>query len=187
MNLSGNNTLNIRLVNTSSATAPTGAGGLLTGLAFDLPHGVDVLGGSVSLYNGSVFVNSSTINPSTVWGFQNASAPGHFNGLAVDTVIACMSADTTQPFLGSSVLAGPNYGLLSNNGSAGGLPGIQNGIVISLNLSGSVSLTDINNGLVAIEFGSPTGGSVPDGGSTLALLGLTLFGAGVLRRHLVKA
>lgn len=193
MALSGN-TLTITLVNTSAAGSASGANGLLSGLAFNLPGysgGVDIVSGSVVLNAGSTLINSPAGNLSKEWGFQNASAPGHFNGLAIDTVVATMVADTTTKFATGSItlpdnLDGPEYGLVRTGGNPGGLSAVQNSVIITLVLDKSISAADIatylgriNDGLVAIEFGSPTGGSVPDGGSTLVLLGSALTALGL--------
>ncbi len=195
MTLAGN-LLTITLVNTSGAGSATGANGLLTGLAFNLPGyggAVDVTGGSVALAGGSVLVNSPPGNLSTEWGFQNSSAPGHFNGMAIDTVVATMVADTTTKFAAGQIqnpdnLNGPEYGLVRTGGDSGGLGAVQNSILITLLLNKSIAAGDvsaylgrINDGLVAIEFGSPTG--VPDGGSTLVLLGSVLTGLVFLARR----
>ena len=191
MTLSGN-VLTITLVNTSAAGSASGANGLLSGLAFNLPGysgAVDIIGGSVILGPGSSFVNSPVGDLSKEWGFQNSNAPGHFNGLAVDTVVATMEADTTTKFAGGNitlpdVLDGPEYGLVRTGGNAGGLSAVQNSVVVTLTLSKTIAPGDyatylgrINSGLVAIEFGSPTG-AVPDGGSTLVLLGSALTALG---------
>lgn len=192
MSLSGN-VLTITLVNTSAAGSATGANGLLSGLAFNLPGysgAVNIVGGSVTLGAGSSLVNSPAGDLSKEWGFQNSSAPGHFNGLAVDTVVATMQADTTTKFAAGNitlpdVLDGPEYGLVRTGGDPGGLSAVENSVVITLVLSKTIAGGDvsaylgrINDGLVAIEFGSPTGGSVPDGGSTLVLLGSALTALG---------
>ncbi len=202
MTLSTSGLLTITLANTSGPGSATGANGLLTGLAFNLPGnggGVNILGGSVALAGGSTFVNSPAGDLSTEWGFQNASSPGHFNGLAVDTVVAAMQADTTTKFASGfitppTVLNGPDYGLVRTGGDPGGLAAVQNSVSIALNLNktfADTAATDtylgkINQGLVAIEFGSP-GSSVADGGSTLILLGLGVSALGWLSRRTTSA
>ena len=122
------------------------------------------------------------------WGFANG-ASGHFNGLDVDALVSTMAADTSSTFGGGSLkkpddLAGPDFGLLAKGGNAGGIAAISDSILITLNLKGTYTgsdlVGDINSGVVAVTFGSPTG--VPDGGATLVLLSAGLLGlAGVAR------
>ena len=183
------NTLTITLQNTS-ITSEIGANALLTGLAFNLPSGLSIASGSASI--GGSFVNfnptpASLKDVSGEWGFANG-ASGHFNGLDVDALVSTMAADTSGTFGGSSLkkpddLAGPDFGLLAKGGNAGGLAAISDSILITLNLTGTYSgdlVGDINSGVVAVTFGSPTG--VPDGGATLVLLSAGLLGlAGVAR------
>ena len=105
-----------------------------------------------------------------------------------------MQADTTTKFASGKidnpdVLGGPDYGLVRTGADSGGLAALRNSILITLNLSKSIAVGDesdylgkINGGLVAIEFGSPAG--VPDGGSTLILLGSSLTALGLLAGRL---
>lgn len=189
------NTLTITLQN-SSITSEIGANALLTGLAFNLPSGLSIASGSASI-GGSSFVNfsptpSSLKNVSGEWGYANGT-PGHFNGMDINAVVSTMAADTTSTFGGGSLknpddLAGPDFGLLANGGDAGGLAAISDQILITLKLNGTYSgsdlVGDINGGVVAVTFGSPKG--VPDGGATLVLLSMGLFGLAGVARNLKK-
>ena len=97
-----------------------------------------------------------------------------------------------------TVLAGPEFGLLSDSVSssvAGGLHAIQSSITVTLQLSGNyistpedLTLFDfINNRDVALSFGSPNfnfnvTGAVPEP-STYALIICGLAGVSILRRR----
>jgi len=186
------------------AGGPGGADGLLTGLAFDLPDGYAISSGT-ALATGSTVVGN--INPvpggndvSGEWGYQNGSA-GHFNGagLAVDTQVSTMVADTSAPFSGTGIdnpanLSGPDYGLLAVGGSPGGLAAVQDSITITLTLNNSVTdatafLDGIDGGVVAVTYGSPislSGETVPDASTTSVLLGMALLGIEGMRRRLKK-
>lgn len=193
MTLSGN-TLTITLRNTSTSS-DIGANVILTGLAFDLPNSIDITGGSVSTAAGSIVLggsmNNSSGNVSGEWGYQNGNS-GHFNGLATDTQVSAMEADSNAKFSNTpidspAVLNGPEFGLLATGGDRGGLTAIRDSVVITLNLSGTVPanlVSTIDGGLVALTFGSPTG--VPDSGATLSLLGLAMLGVAAIRRKLLK-
>ena len=104
-----------------------------------------------------------------------------------------MAADTSSTFGGGSLkkpddLAGPDFGLLAKGGNAGGIAAISDSILITLKLNGTYTgsdlVGDINNGVVAVTFGSPTG--VPDGGATLVLLSAGLLGLAGIARNFKK-
>ncbi len=134
MTLSGSQ-LVITVVNTST-TPPVGANGLLTGLAFALPNGCDIVSGTVLVAGGSTVIgNINSIpggnNVSGEWGFSNARS-GHFNdaNLAVNTQVSTMSADagtlfSNTPIDGPAGLTGPDYGVLATGGDPGGLAAIR--------------------------------------------------------------
>jgi len=194
MTVSGS-VLTITLRNTSTGGA-SGANGLLTGLAFHLGSSYTITSGSANV-SGQTLVNVTGAviggNVSGEWGYQNDDAPGHFNGLGVNRIVSVMTADTTAKFSNAPIqspnnLSGPDFGLLRTGGDAGGLAAVVNQVIITVNLGASVAagsetqfLNRINSGLVAVTFGSPNG--VPDGGSTVALLGLALSGLGWFTRR----
>lgn len=196
MTLSGSQ-LVITVVNTST-TPPVGANGLLTGLAFALPNGCDIVSGTVLVAGGSTVIgNINSIpggnNVSGEWGFSNARS-GHFNdaNLAVNTQVSTMSADagtlfSNTPIDGPAGLTGPDYGVLATGGDPGGLAAIRNSIVITLNLNkapGGTLVSLIDQGTVAVTFGSPSG--VPDAPTTSMLLGMAFLSFGALQRKLRK-
>lgn len=196
MKLSGSQ-LVITVVNTST-TPPVGANGLLSGLAFALPNGCNIVSGTVLVAGGSTVVgNINSIpggnNVSGEWGYNNARS-GHFNdaNLAVDTQVSTMTADAGTPFSVTPIdsptdLSGPDYGVLATGGDPGGLAGVRNSIVITLNLNkapGGTLVPLIDQGTVAVTFGSPSG--VPDAPTTSMLLGMAFLGFGVLQRKLRK-
>src|SRR5436190_1256256 len=176
------------LVQNTSVSSQIGANAILTGLAFDLPANVTITGGTVSLGAGSKFVNfnpnpAGLTDASGEWGYASGTKNlGHFTGLSVDSLISTMSADTDQPFSKTplappDVLSGPDFGVISAKGDAGGLAAIRDSILITLNLKGNYGVDlvkAIDNGTVAVTLGSPT--SVPDGGATLLLLGMAVLG-----------
>jgi len=178
-----NSVLTIALKN-ASVSAEIGANVLLTGLAFQLPAGLSIDSGTVSRGAGSSFVNfaGTQTDVSGEWGFGN-SAQGHFTGLAVDALISTMVADSEKKFSATPLsnpagLSGPDFGLISATGNAGGVEAIKDAILITLKLKGSYTgdlPAAINGGLVAATFGSPEAVSVPEGGATLVLMGLGLF------------
>lgn len=191
--------LTITLRNTSTGGA-SGANGLLTGLAFCLPSAYTIVSGTAIVPSTETLVNvTGTVtggNISGEWGYQNSNTPGHFNGLAVNRVVSAMEADTTSKFSSTSIqnpsnLNGPEFGLVRDGGNAGGLAAVMNEVIIRVRLGTSVGydpttqanfLAAINRGTVAVTFGSPSG--VPDGGSTVALLGMALSGLGLVARRL---
>lgn len=174
MTLSGS-LLTIVLTNTSAAgAAPAGSGAILSGLGFNFPTGILIGSGSVALTTGSVGVNWSGgtggTDVSGEWGYDNPELDsGPFNNAGiiqstVNTAITSMVASTTDPFSGvplfnPGVLAGPEMGLISEFGDAGGQLAIRDSVTILVNLSGTGSLTGlldhIQNNAVVLSFGSP--------------------------------
>lgn len=204
--------LTITLRNTSTGGA-SGAGGLLTGLGFALPSNYRIWGGGVyvpltgpdasSVVNNinsiATFSNNGILwgNISGEWGFNN-TASGHFSGLDVNRQVSAMQADTRAKFSPVPVdppvvLDGPEYGLMRDGGNPGGLAAVMDTVMITLNLSAPISdaaafLSEIDGKLVAVTFGSPSGGgtSVPDGGATLLLFGAGLTALGLVSRRYKK-
>ena len=189
MSLSGS-VLTINLKNTSADAAGSGAGILLTGIGFNLPDGVSIGSGSASMLGSTAvgFIMPAGGNVSSEWGYDNQSLhSGALLGYAVNTAVSSMESQTTSQFAAGSVanplnLGGPDFGLLSANetdGLGSGVEGILDSLTITLNLAGSLGddlLAFIENGMVALTFGSPGSATVADGGSTLMLLGSS-FGA----------
>lgn len=88
----------------------------------------------------------------------------------------------------SSPLDGMSFGLVNGlDNPNGGLEGnamIQNSVVFRFGLPSGFDVSSLDN--VTFFYGTSLG-QVPDGGSTLALMGIGLFGAAVLRRKIRKA
>jgi len=199
--LSGN-TLTLTLINTSLAGAGSGAGVLLTGIGFSLPDGIDILSGSADMTGSAAigFTAPAGGDVSDQWGFANA-ALAHFQNpgtLGYNAVVSTMTADTggtSFPSGAANNIDGPDYGLLADGGNPGGLLAIQDSLLFTLTLSG-LTLSGLNpsgtappdllyfieSHPLAVTFGSPPKTDVPDGGTTLALLGLALAGTGVLKK-----
>ena len=190
------NTLTIILQNTS-ITSEVGANALLTGIGFNLPGTLSIASGVVTRPSGSVFVNfsGSQTDISGEWGYANG-AQGHFNGLPVNSLVSTMEADTDNRFSSTALsdpsgLNGPEFGVLAKTGDAGGLEAIKDTIKIELTLAGSFNgkdlVSNINNGTIAVTFGSPTGNvNVPDGGTSAMLLGFGFLGMTLLAKTLKK-
>jgi hypothetical protein len=194
----GTMTLTITMTNTSldsaftDATAP--ASMLLTG--FGLQLGANILGGSVSV-NGSTPLNfdvgQSLTDISNQYLFANQVIDGYGNPgvLAVDTIVSSVNNGQGTRFAGPPPvnIDGPGYGALSALETQFGAstPGVQDHVVFTLNLdANSFSLAQINAGNVVIAFGSPDTHGVPDGGTTLMLLGSAIGGLGLMRRFLKR-
>jgi hypothetical protein len=204
MTLSGS-TLTIVLKNTSTATGTDGAFNLLTGLGFSLPNGVTIGSGSAALTAGSTGVNWNNAvlgnNVSQEWGYDNNVTSGPFQDVTTlnpNTSVSSMVASSDTQFqagelLPPTTLDGPEFGLLSSavpTSAAGGLNAIRDSVTITINLSGTIPsnlLNRINDGDVVLSFGSPDSGPgthVPDGGSTMIILGMAMVGLESLRRKL---
>mgnify|MGYP003572144656 FL=1 len=200
MTLSGN-TLTITLVNTSSDAAGSGAGILLTGVGFNLPEYVSIIEGEVVIAGGSSgvgFDGPSGMDVSMEWGYDDQGLnSGALQGAAgsINTAVSSMESQTTDQFAPGSLvnppnLDGPDMGLVSqyeNDSLGNGVEGIQDSVIITLQLASSQSLDGlldgIEDGWVALTFGSPDGGtSVPDASTTLSLLAFALMGVEGVRR-----
>lgn len=189
-------TLQVRLKNTSTS-APAGfegAGQILTGLSWDFgpagPGGISITSGSVFTGPTSSSINFSILNvgPNSdvggEWGFGNNDGTG--------ALMNFISSNTSQatPFGGANLdgpdsIDGPQGGLVANPLplDLGGQGAIQNEIIATLNLSGSITesqlLADILANGARVEFGSDAFFiNVPAPGA-LALLAI----AGVLGRR----
>jgi hypothetical protein len=180
---------------------PRGAGGLLTGIAFDLPDDMNIQSGSVVVGTGSQILGGSLnsagggTDVSGEWGFLNGIS-GHFNdaALTTDTQVSAMGADVSNKFSTTridppTVLDGPDFGLLGVGENRGRQTAIEDSVIITLLMDHTLNggfLNGINGGIVAVTYGSPTGATVPDASTTAMLLGVALLGLEGLRRRIAK-
>lgn len=195
---SGTKVLTIVLTNTSTGSAgPQGADNLLTGIGFNLPDGLSIVGGSANMTGSSAigFSFPSGGDVSEEWGFDTPDLDsGALLDLATGTYNAAassMESQTTNQFQAGSIasppnLDGPDFGLLSKALSGAvlgsGVEGIQDSLTITLQLSGNFGgdlLSFIERHDVALTFGSPNAGRdnvVPEPGSWALVCGA--LGAG---------
>ena len=203
---SSGNTLTILMTNTSPDTAFVGGGSpavmLLTGFGLQLP-GVNIMGGTVEVNTGSTAVNfDADLQPgpgvvpqnttwiTNQWAYANQVIDGYGMPLvpAVDSIVTSVNNGGATRFTVGALpgnINGPGYGAISSLETEFGssTPGVGSTIRFVLTLSGPAPTVDtINSGNVVLAFGSPN--AVPDGGTTAALLGMSLLGLGFLRRRL---
>lgn len=194
--------LTITLQNLSADTAGDGALVLFTGLAFDLPTGVTVNNSVPSSVGAVTAIGPSTLGWNSTsaqgaWGWDNNSAGLSGGALAYatlsgyDTRVSTVASDGKNAFDGTGNAGGMDYGVFSAaESSVSPSPWVKDTLEITLNLNtsgytGTDLIGDIGN--VAAIFGSPNGTpSVPDGGATLALLGVGILGISAVRRRFVK-
>ena len=193
MTLAGS-TLTIVLKNTSADAAGSGAGILLTGVAFQLPTGISIGSGTAAIGASTAvnFIAPVGGNISSEWGYDNSPLnSGSFlndSALLYNTVVASMVSMTTSQFAAGSIgqppnLGGPDFGAISAlETDAGGQEAVRDTIWITLNLTGNVPgnlVSQIEAGNVGISFGSPnTSNKVPEPTSlSLLALGAAVFGS----------
>jgi hypothetical protein len=192
-------TLTILMRNTSPDAAFVGGGApstmLLSGFGLQLP-GVNITGGTVSVNGGSTALNFGS-QSTTVMGNQYLYANGIIDGyslagvLAVDSIVSSVNNGGGTRFIGAPppTIDGPDFGALSASETEFGASqeGVRDTVKFVLTLDGAApSESTIDAGHVVLAFGSPesVGGTVPDGGTSLTLLGLSLFGMGWVGRRI---
>lgn len=199
--------LTIDLKNTASTLAANNPQ-VLCGLFFSLPSGTTLstvsasLSGSLpSSWGPSSVVNGSLLeNVGEGWVYaggvsvkgQNAGISAAGFGIFGNTGYFYNDTSHTQP-----ILDGADYGIINGLASPQHLnpgPQISNEIEFKLNVSGALDLNAFSKTLVfqwgtALDEGSggpglPPQGSIPDGGSTVILLGAAFSVVGLLRKKL---
>lgn len=187
---------NLVIVLTNTSTdVPSGfdnSDQLLTSIAFDLPDSMTITGGSVAVGTGSTaYFDTGTYGAaydiSGEYGYGNSGTTGF--GTLVNYVSA-MEAGTTAfsgtNLDGPAVLDGPQGGLTNGIIPLGGLGAVQNSVLITLNLSGTLSNLDFLDDGVIIEFGSDAAFVPVPEPATLLLVGFGLIGLWGLRRKFKK-
>ena len=185
--------LTITLRNTSADAAGSGAGILLTGVAFQLPAGVSITGGTATMGSSTAvnFTAPAGGNISSEWGYDQGSlhSGAFLNNAAYsyNAVVAAMESMTIAQFAPGSVgaptnLGGPDFGAISaSETDAGGQEAVRDSVRIALNLGGTVPsniVSLIESGNVGISFGSPNVSSVPEPSSlSLLVLGAAFLGS----------
>lgn len=195
MSVSGT-TLSITLQNISLAGAADPAAlasSMISGVAFNLPSGVTITAGSITP------IGTQSPNPWNLttanqqWGYANDGTGGSLDhaALSYNAEASTLSSDAPTRFDNSSGNSdGLNYGAVSDNITPPGSPNVRDTIQLDLTLlnANGFDLTGlvpyIDEHPVAVIFGSANSTTVPDGGATVALLGMALAGLGGLARRL---
>lgn len=186
----------ILVTNTSNDLSPVDfpAPVILTGIGFNLPNGVDIIGGAMST---GTYHTGSESNPSKIWGYDNTVTTGPFAAFpsvfSVNTVISTLAASVDANstfFLPGGNVDGPDGGIRSSLENAP--PASWNYYTsyawIGLDVTGTPNNGTLANaalaGDVVVAFGSPT--AVPEP-ATMLLLGGGLIGiAAFSRKRLLK-
>ena len=170
MTVSGT-TMTILLKNTSPDSAASSAQSLLTGIGFQLPGAVTILGGQVFVGPSSVGVNFGAEFPNTAAGSDISAAYNYGNSafdgfggiagvLSVNRAISSVNNGQATPFslTPATVINGPDYGAVSSleAGLGNGTAAVKDTVRIVLNLSGATTTSAIDAGNVILAFGSPT-------------------------------
>jgi hypothetical protein len=189
-------TLHIVLTNTSSNPnyfRNDPAQNLLTSMAFSLPAGVSITGGTAAIgaNSRSIAFDTGAYGPGSdvggEWGYGNRGGTG-FGSL--HNYVTSMKAGST-PFGGKNLdgpanLSGPQAGLAAPGWIAGGQAGIQSSAEFTLKLSGTVSDLGFLKQGAKVEFGSD-GRFVPAVPEPMAFaafaFGLAIVGGAVRRQR----
>ncbi len=198
MSLAGS-VLEVKIQNVSLAGAADPAAlaaSMVSGIAFNLPAGIAIVGGSIT----PVGTTSSwtTTDAQKQWGYRNGlytSGSMAYATYSYNAEASTLASNENHLFYTGANpppnADGLNYGAVSQNIPPPGSPNVINEIDLFFTLSGTLpsNLVDlIDNGKIAVEFGSPTDGThrIPDGGTTVVLLGFGLLGILGLGRRLVR-
>jgi hypothetical protein len=197
ISLSGS-TLTIKLINTGAAAHDPSD--LLMALLFSPNAGVTFSPISASLGAGSTISYGSLINNiGEGWAYDSSlSAHGRSAGISAAGLGVFGQANFFSPPV--TPLDGANYGIANgfnspNTGITGNGPVFSNEVDFSLHVNGSLDFLAFEHSLI-FQWGTAlsepfTPGnpppSVPDGGSTVALLGCALAGIGAVGRKIRKA
>ena len=196
-NVSGT-TLTVALANTSGADVlvPTD---VLTAVLFSTPTALTPVSATLSAGSAVEFAPAGGSGPNVggEWAYNASGISSSGFGLFGPG----NRFDTSSNLQGPADPDGLQYGLASagDNSATGNafVTGanalIKNSVTFTLTVPAGFTDGDITG--VIFQYGTaltdtrfpPDGGPVPDGGSTIALLGFALVGADILRRKVVKA
>jgi protein with PEP-CTERM/exosortase system signal len=167
---------------------PTSAGQLVSGLLFDITGatGAGTVSGSGKLADigaGGSYTAPGSASSLTHWASSLSGSTIRLTTLSSsqpDQLI--IGPDNAGGFTGAGKYSNANSSIDNFN------PSVLGTATFSLTIPGVTSGSTISN--VRIQFGTAPettiGTPVPDGGSTVALLGLSMFGIAILGRKLVR-
>lgn len=200
--------LYVRLRNVSPDTALTGSEhgnlGVLSGLAFNLPAGVGIgFGGDAYNAPGSMFASGgSAALMQSAWGWDYSGGALLSGGALAEATLsynargATIASDGKHSFSDtSSSRSNPNAGGLDYGAKsaleslAPGNAHVTDSVELKFLLTGTAPadlVGYIDSHSVAVYFASPTDCRVPDGGTTVALLGGAVVTLGALRRFMTR-
>ncbi len=183
-------TLTIQLINNGAAVQ--NPSDVLAALFFRLPSGVTMSPVSAALGSGATVSYGSIINNvGEGWSYGSGFTANGDNAGVSASGLGLFGAPN---FYSTPVtpLNGINYGIANgfnnpNAGVTGHGPLISSEVDLTLNVTGTLDLSTLGGSSV-FQWGTALTepNSVPDGGATVALLGLGLLGIGFLRRHFVS-
>jgi hypothetical protein len=163
---------------------------------------LSIFQGSITITGGSVVVGSgstayfrtstsstfgATDDISGEWGYGNSGTTGF--GTLVNYVSAMQAGTTAFSDVNldsTPQLDGPQGGLTAGIIGLGGLGAVQNSVLITLNLNGSLSNLDFLKNGVIIEFGSDAAFVPVPEPSTMLLLGSGLIALWGFRKKFTK-
>jgi hypothetical protein len=189
----GSSTLTFVVRNTSANGAVTDPNStaqmLLTGIGWLSSQGIGSVAGSITAGSSALnFGSGATIN--NQWAYANSTQIDGFGALGTGVNHVLTTVDHQVGLVdfdgGSETVDGPAYGMVSASETQFGtsLAGVNDSITFSVTFGSVVNKGDLSD--LVLAFGSPNSAATPDGGATVALLGIAFLGLGALRRKIGK-